>query len=54
LGIVEEEADETLYWFEILMEINPELKEKIETLYKKMYEILSIIVTSKKTARKKR
>ncbi len=52
LGIVEEEADEALYWFEILLEINPELKNKIEPLYKEMNEILAIIVASKKTARK--
>ena len=52
LGIVEEEADETLYWFELLLEINPKLKDKIKPLYNEMNEILSIIVASKKTARK--
>jgi len=52
LGIVEEEADETLYWLELLVELDKNLKEKITPLYKEMNEILSIIVASKKTARR--
>ena len=52
LGIVEEEADESLYWLELLEELNPELKREIEPLFKEMNEILAIIVASKKTAKK--
>ena len=52
LGIVEEEADETLYWLELIVELDNQFREKITPLYKEMNEILSIVVTSKKTARK--
>jgi len=52
LGIVEEEADETLYWLELIQELNNEYKNLIYPLYREMNEILSIIVASKKTARK--
>lgn len=51
LGIVEEEADETLYWLEILAELNEVNKDELRVLYKEMNEILSIIVVSKKTAK---
>lgn len=52
LGIVEEEADETLYWLELIVELDNQYREKVIPLYKEMNEILSIIVASKKTARK--
>ena len=52
LGIVEEEADETLYWLELLAELNEIDKVTLRELYKEMNEILSIVVASKKTARK--
>ncbi len=51
LGIVEEEADETLYWLEIIVELDKNLKDRIIPLYKEMNEILSIIVASEKTAK---
>ena len=50
LGIVEEEADETLYWLEIIAELEPESKGKAGELYKEMNEILSIVIASRKTA----
>jgi four helix bundle protein len=52
LGIVEEEADETLYWLELLLELDSGLKKRVSPLYKEMNEILSIVVASKKTARR--
>jgi four helix bundle protein len=50
LGIVEEEADETLYWLEIIAELGPESKGKAGELYKEMNEIPSIVIASRKTA----
>jgi four helix bundle protein len=54
LKIVEEEADETLYFLELLYNINPSLKKRIEPLHKEGNEILSIIIASIKTARKRK
>lgn len=52
LKIVEEEADETLYFLELLSEFNPTLSNEIKVLHKEGDEILSIVVASIKTARK--
>ncbi|MDP6853741.1 MAG: four helix bundle protein [Candidatus Marinimicrobia bacterium] len=52
LGIVEEEADETLYWLELLKVLIPKIAEKIQTLEKECDELLSIVISSIKTARK--
>ena len=51
LKIVEEELDETLFFLELLTELNPELKEKIEPIYKEGNELLSIIVAAINTLR---
>ncbi|MFB9841725.1 four helix bundle protein [Mucilaginibacter ginsenosidivorans] len=51
LKIVEEELDETLYFMELLVELNPELKEKIDIIYKEGNELLSIIVAALNTLR---
>lgn len=53
LNIVEEEADESNFFLEILLEINKsqEIKEEMNLLLKEGNEILSIIVASIKTAR---
>lgn len=51
LKIAEEEADETIYWMELLQEsglIKPDAAQK---LIKETSEILSIVVKSIKTAR---
>jgi len=53
LKIVEEEADETLYFLELLKDINPILKKQIDLLHKEGNEILSIIIASIKTARQR-
>ena len=54
LKIVEEEADESHYFLELLFEVNDndELKLEIEKLMKESQELLSIIVASIITARK--
>jgi len=54
LKIVEEEADETLYFLELLLDINPTLKKQIDLLHKEGNEILSIIIASIKTARQRK
>jgi four helix bundle protein len=51
LKIVEEELDETLFFLELLIELNPELKEKIDPIYKEGNELLSIIVAALNTLR---
>jgi four helix bundle protein len=53
LKIVEEELDETLFFLELLAELNPELTEKIAIIHKEGNELLSIIVAAINTLRKK-
>ncbi len=52
MGIVEEEADESLFWMELLIEARIEIGIKMETLMKETEELLAITVASIKTARK--
>jgi len=51
LKIVEEELDESMFFLELLVELNPELKEKIAVIYKEGNELLSIIVAAINTLR---
>jgi four helix bundle protein len=51
MGIVEEEADETLYWLELLVAAGKIPTKKVESLFQEVNEILSITVASIKTAR---
>lgn len=53
LKIVEEEADESVYFLELLLEFNPGLKEKLEYLINEGTEITKIIVASIITMREK-
>ena len=53
LGIVEEEADECLYWFELLVEAGLVHPPKLAELQREADEILSMVVASIRTARKK-
>lgn len=52
MGIVEEEADESLYWMELLIEAGIVESKKLESLMKEADELLAITVASIKTARK--
>ena len=52
MGIVEEEADESLFWMELLIESGIVKIEKLESLMKESDELLAITVSSIKTARK--
>jgi len=51
LGIVEEEADETIYWLELLVETGLVRSEEARPLLQEADEILAITVASIKTAR---
>lgn len=53
LKIVEEECDETMYFMELIAELNNSQKGVIKNLWKEGNEILSIIVASIKTSRLK-
>jgi len=54
MGIVEEEADETIYWTELLVETGIIKKERLSPLMKETDEILAMVVASIKTLRKGR
>ncbi len=53
LGIVEEEADESLYWLELLVESGLIPAEKLKSLRSETNEILAMTVASIKTLRNK-
>ncbi len=52
LKIVEEEADESVYWLEILKAVTDQNHSYIDQLHKEAKELLAITVASIKTARK--
>ncbi|MEI7982303.1 MAG: four helix bundle protein [Bacteroidota bacterium] len=52
LKVVEEETDETLFWLELIEACNLLKVDKVEWLKKESNELLSIFVSSLKTARK--
>ncbi len=51
LKICEEEADESLYWLEVIVEAELMPKHRVALLHKEADEILSIVVASIMTAR---
>jgi four helix bundle protein len=53
LAIVEEEADETLLWLELINEMRIMDKSLVDDLMKENDELIAIIVSSIKTAKKK-
>jgi four helix bundle protein len=53
LAIVEEEADESLYWLEILAESDTVSAKKLSVLMKDIDEIVAMTVSSIKTLRTK-
>jgi four helix bundle protein len=52
LGIVEEEADETAFWLELIIETELLGPANVESLLTEANEIVAIMVSSKKTAAK--
>jgi four helix bundle protein len=53
LSIVEEEADESLFWMELLVEADIMRKARLEGLMVEANEILAMIVASIKTLRRR-
>jgi len=51
LGIVEEEADESAFWMELIIEGGLLEKELVEPLLKEVDELVAIMVASRKSAR---
>jgi four helix bundle protein len=54
MGIVEEEADESIFWMELLIDSKLVVRERLFDLMKEAGEIVSIIVSSIKTARRRK
>ena len=54
MGIVEEEADETLFWLELLEESELVTAAKLTAIKQEANELIAIAVTSIKTARRNR
>ena len=53
LGVVIEEADESAFWLEIIIESNLLKKELIKPLLNETNEIIAIMVSSAKSAKSK-
>jgi four helix bundle protein len=51
LGIVEEEANETIYWIELLVESGQVKEELVASLLDEANQLVAIIVSSIRTAR---
>jgi four helix bundle protein len=54
LGIVEEEADETLFWPEMVDEMEIGDTDVVQSLMEECDEIIAIMVSSVKTARQEK
>ena len=54
MGIVEEEADETLFWLELLEESDLVVAAKLTAIKQEADELIAITVASIKTARRNR
>ncbi len=53
LGIVEEEADETQLWLELIVDSNLMAQSKVACLYKEVKELTAIFAASRITAQSK-
>jgi four helix bundle protein len=51
MGTVEEEADESIYWMELLIDAEIVKRSRIADLLDEADQILSIVISSIKTAR---
>ena len=52
MGVVEEEADEVLYWLELLLDSQLVKGERLTSLMAEADELLAIVVASIKTSRR--
>jgi len=53
LSIVEEEADESIFWMELLEELETQFAEIISVNIREMTEILAIVVAARRTSKRK-
>jgi len=51
LGVVEEEADESAYWMELIMDGGFLPRDAVASLHNEAEQIVAIVVSSRKTAR---
>ncbi len=51
LGVVVEEADETIYWLELLAENNIVRKDRLEKLLAEAHELTAIFTAARQTSR---
>jgi len=51
IGIVEEEADESVFWLDILSDTNNATREEVEPLLTEARELTAIFTASSKTAK---
>ncbi len=51
MGIVEEEADESVFWIELLVDTNLVTKDRVENLLDEANQLVAIFVSSINTAR---
>ena len=54
LGIVEEEADESAFWLELIADRQVIKRSRLEPLIKEAGELVAIVVASIRTSRRKR
>jgi four helix bundle protein len=53
IGIVAEEADETVFWIELLSDIGVVKKERLNPLCKEAQELTAIFAASRQTAKRR-
>jgi four helix bundle protein len=51
MGVAVEEADETIFWLELLVETGVVLRVRMEKLLAEANELLAILAASQRTAR---
>ena len=54
MGTVEEEADECMYWMELIVEAELMKEELIRDLYREADEVLAMVVASIRTAKRRK
>jgi len=50
IGVVIEEADESVYWLEMIMDMKMLKKQQVESLHKEANELVAIMTSSRITA----
>ena len=50
IGVVEEEADETAFWLELIIDSNIRSEKQVEPLLKEAGELVAIMASSRKSA----